>query len=316
MSILVTGGAGFIGSAVAADLLGRGERVVVLDAFDETLYDSATKRANLAWVAEHGAFDLVEGDVRDGDLLAEVFRHHAVPRVVHLAAVAGVRQSIGNPALYYDVNATGTARLLQAARRAGVADFVVASSSSVYGANEKTPFAETDPVDRPVSPYAASKRAMELLCAADVSLHGGHIGCLRFFTVYGPRQRPDMAMHKFMRLLSSGEALPVYGDGTSARDYSYIDDVVAAVRAALERQHGFRLYNVGGDRVTPLRELVDLLGEVVGVAPQIEELPMQAGDVRVTWADLARSRAELGYAPRTPLREGLERMWQWYRTRT
>jgi len=313
MKILVTGGAGFIGSAIAADLLSRGEQVLVLDALDETLYDEATKRRNLSWLAEHGSFDLVEGDVGDAEALADLFGRYPIGRVVHLAALAGVRQSIANPASYFDVNATGTARLLQAGRRAGVTDFVVASSSSVYGANSKTPFAETDPVDRPMSPYAASKRAMELLCAADVSLHGGNISCLRFFTVYGPRQRPDMAIHKFMRLLSAGDAIPMFGDGTSARDYSFIDDVVVAARAALERPRGFRLYNVGGDRVTTLRALIDVIGDIAGVAPRIEELPVQPGDVTITHADLTRSREELGYTPDTPLRDGLERMWQWYR---
>jgi UDP-glucuronate 4-epimerase len=313
VSILVTGGAGFIGSAVAADVLGRGERAVVLDSFDETLYDEATKRRNLTWLAEHGSFDLVEGDVRDVETLAEVFGHYPIDHVVHAAAAAGVRASIAKPALYFDVNVTGTARLLQAGRRAGLTDLVLASSSSVYGGNHKTPFAETDAVNCPMSPYAASKRAMELLCAADVSLHGGNISCLRFFTVYGPRQRPDMAIHMFMRLLSAGEAIPMFGDGSSARDYCYIDDVVAAVRAALERPRGFRLYNVGGDRVTMLRELIDLIGEVGGVAPRIEELPVHPGDVSITHADLTRAREELGYAPRTTLREGLERMWQWYR---
>ena len=182
----------------------------------------------------------------------------------------------------------------------------------MYGANTKTPFAETDPVELPVSPYAASKRAMELLAVADQALHGGDVTCLRFFTVYGERQRPEMAIHKFMRMLSHGDAIPMFGDGSTARDYTYITDIVDGVERALERPRGFRIYNLGGDRVVLLRELIGEIAAVVGVEPRIEQLPMQPGDVLITSADLERARAELGYQPQTPLREGLEQMFAWF----
>ncbi|MFP4596734.1 MAG: NAD-dependent epimerase/dehydratase family protein [Persicimonas sp.] len=312
MNILITGAAGFIGSACAVGFLRRGDDVIIVDSFESTLYERSLKEDNLAWVKSHGEVSFYEDDIRERDAMEKIFEAHDVDLVVHLAAVAGVRPSIENAPLYYDINVTGTATLIEVARARGVEDFVLASSSSVYGGNEKTPFAESDPVDSPISPYAASKRALELLARTDQHLHGGNISCLRFFTVYGPRQRPEMAIHKFMRLLDDGESIPMFGDGTSGRDYTYIDDIVQGVVAAAERLDGFRIYNLGGDRVTHLKELIDTIGEVLGVEPDIEQLPMQPGDVDITNADLTRSRTELGYDPQTSIREGIEEMWAWY----
>ncbi len=314
MRILVTGGAGFIGSSTVRSLAEQGHECVVFDSFEPLLYGRDIKERNLAWASEPGGVSLVEGDVRDAAALQRLFGGASFDAIVHFAAVAGVRPSIEQPALYYDINVTGTARLLEAARRAGASRFVLASSSSVYGANSKTPFAETDPVEAPISPYAASKRAMELLASADQELHGGDMTCLRFFTVYGERQRPEMAIHKFMRMLAGGEAVPMFGAGSTGRDYTYIGDIVAGVQRALERPRGFRIYNLGGDEVVRLNDLIGAIAAVIGVDARIEKLPLQPGDVPLTSADLTRARSELGYEPRTSLEDGLQRMWRWLET--
>jgi UDP-glucuronate 4-epimerase len=313
--LLLTGGAGFIGSSCLAAWLERGDQVTVVDSFEATLYDRATKEANLAWARGRGAFDFAEIDLRDRAALDRVMAAAAPERVVHMAAVAGVRQSIAAAPHTFDVNVTGTAQLLAAGRAAGVREFVLASSSSVYGGNVKTPFAEDDPVGRPISPYAASKRAMELMARADQHLHGGHITCLRLFTVYGPRQRPEMAFHKFMRLIDGGAPVPMFGDGSTGRDYTYVGDIVQGVTRALGALDGFRIYNLGSDRVVRLADAIALIAEVVGKPARIAPLPAQPGDVDLTSADLTRSRAELGYAPKTDLRAGLEAMWAWYQSK-
>jgi len=313
MNILITGGAGFIGSACAVEALGRGWSVTILDSFDETLYERSRKDANLAWIETHGAVRFIEGDLRDGQTLGEVFgSRDTFDVILHLAALAGVRPSIQLAPTYYDVNVTGTMRLIEHARARGMSRFVLASSSSVYGGNEKTPFAESDPVHEPISPYAASKLAMEIAARTDWSLHGGDITCLRFFTVYGPRQRPEMAMHKFMRLMADGEPIPMFGDGTTGRDYTFIDDIVDGVFRSIERPDGFAIYNLGGDRVVTLSSLIQAIGDVVGVEPKIDTLPMQPGDVLLTNADLTIARATLGFAPRTSLEQGLSKMWAWF----
>jgi UDP-glucuronate 4-epimerase len=256
--------------------------------------------------------NFVEGDIRDVETLEKTMK--GCDAVVHLAAVAGVRPSLDNPSHYYDINVTGTSNVLEVGRALGIDRYAIASSSSVYGGNTKTPFAESDPVNEPVSPYAASKRSLELLVGTAQRLHGGNMSCLRFFTVYGPRQRPEMAIHKFMRLLVAGESIPMFGDGTSGRDYTYIDDIVAGVRQSLDRADGFNIYNLGGDEVVLLRDLIATIGEVVGVEPNIDQQPMQKGDVFVTNADLTKSRAELDYVPTTSIRDGIEKMWAWYQT--
>jgi len=311
MKILVTGGAGFIGAHVTEKLRERGDDVVVLDNFND-FYDPAIKRANVA------AFDgvkVVEGDIRDGELVARLFAEEGFDAVLHLAAMAGVRRSLSDPLLYSDVNVRGTQILLRQLEARPETRFVFASSSSVYGANESVPFREDDDIHQPVSPYAATKRAGELLAFTHHHLYGTPVTCLRFFTVYGPRQRPEMAIHKFTRMILDGEAIPFFGDGSTRRDYTYIDDIVDGVLRALDRPNGYRIYNLGESETVSLADLVRLIGEVSGCEPILDRQPLQAGDVMVTYADVSRARAELGYEPRTPLREGLERFLAWYRER-
>ena len=312
-SVLVTGAAGFIGSQLCEALLARGDRVVGLDNFND-FYDPAIKRGNLAGLAGRPGFTLVEGDIRDGPALARLLAEHAPTSVVHLAAMAGVRPSLQDPVLYHDVNCTGTAVLLQAAHAAGIGRFVFGSSSSVYGGNPKVPFHEDDDVSRPVSPYAATKRANELTCHTFHHLYGMDIACLRFFTVYGPRQRPEMAIHKFVRMTEAGEALPLFGDGRSERDYTYVDDILDGVLKAHDQSRGFRIYNLGESRTISLRDLVAAIGRATGREPRVDWQPPQPGDVPRTYADIGRAKAELGYAPKVDLDEGLRRFVAWYRS--
>ncbi|GAB4224040.1 MAG: GDP-mannose 4,6-dehydratase [Acidobacteriota bacterium] len=313
-AVLVTGAAGFIGSHVVDHLLARGDTVVGLDNFDP-FYDPALKRENLAAALAAPGFTLVEGDLRDRALVDRVLAEHRVDAVVHLAARAGVRPSLADPELYADVNVRGSAVVFEAARAAGITRVIYASSSSVYGGNEKLPFAEDDPVDHPVSPYAATKKANELQAHVYSRLYGMTMIGLRFFTVYGPRQRPEMAIASFTRRIAEGRPVPMYGDGTSRRDYTYIDDIVAGVLAALDRGEGYRIYNLGESRTTSLARLIELIGEALGVTPQIERLPEQPGDVPATWADIRRARDELGYDPQVPVEDGIRRYVAWFRER-
>jgi UDP-glucuronate 4-epimerase len=308
MKILVTGGAGFIGSHVAERLLARGDEVVVLDNFND-FYDPAIKRANAR--ALEGA-RIVEGDIRDTECVSALFAEGDFDAVVHLAAMAGVRRSILDPLHYADVNIRGTQVLLEEVRHDRTR-FVFASSSSVYGANESVPFKEDDDIHQPVSPYAATKRAGELLCFTHAHLFGTPMTCLRFFTVYGPRQRPEMAIHKFVRKCLVGEPLPFFGDGTTQRDYTYVDDIVDGVLRSLDRDSGYQIYNLGESQTISLVELVKAIGEATGVEPELDRQPFQPGDVKVTYADISKARRDLGYDPSTPLREGLERFMDWYR---
>jgi UDP-glucuronate 4-epimerase len=312
MKILLTGAAGFIASHLAERLLAAGHQVVGLDNFDD-FYDASTKERNLAVALDHAAFSLVRGDIRDPDCLASL--PEGLDTVVHVAARAGVRPSITQPVLYYDVNVTGTLRLLELARARGIARFVFASSSSVYGNNARVPFSEEDPVDHPISPYAASKRAGELLCHSYTHLHGITCLALRFFTVYGPRQRPDLAIHAFARLLARGEKIPMFGDGTSQRDYTYIDDlldgVVAGLRWVDDHPHAYEIVNLGESRTVSLAEMIHVLGEEMGVEPLVRRLPMQPGDVERTYADISKARRLLGYAPRWGFREGIREFVGW-----
>ena len=311
-TVLLTGAAGFIGSHVAERLIGEGCAVIGLDNFCD-FYDPARKRANVAGLLQAERFTLVEGDIRDRDAVEAAFAAHAPDVVVHLAAMAGVRPSIERPSYYADVNVNGTSVLLDAAVKHNVNRFVFASSSSVYGNNEKVPFSEDDPVDYPISPYAATKRSCELICHTFWHIHRLPIFCLRFFTVYGPRQRPDLAIAKFLRLVAAGEAIPFFGDGSTSRDYSYIDDIVVGVMAAIDRCDRFGIYNLGGSSPVTLNELVETIGEVVGRPVEIDRRPMQPGDVNRTYADLGRSTPELGYAPTTKLIDGIRRQWAWMR---
>lgn len=310
MRVLVTGAAGFIGTHLCEQLLARGDTVSGLDNFND-FYDPRLKRAHIQPSLAHGQFTLYEGDILDPVLLERVFQEAQPDRVVHLAAWAGVRPSIDRPLLYQQVNVEGTTRLLEACRRFGVRHFVFASSSSVYGDRDHVPFRETDNVDHPVSPYAATKKAGELLCYTWHHLFGLHTHCLRFFTVYGPRQRPEMAIHKFARLMLRGEPIPVFGDGQSSRDYTYIDDIIQGVIASLDRCEGYRVYNLGEQTTTRLGELVELLSEALGCPAKMDYLPNQAGDVQRTFADIQRAQEELGYRPQVDMREGLRRFAVW-----
>ncbi len=312
MNVLVTGGAGFIGSAVTDRLLARGDRVVCLDSFD-TFYDPRIKRKNIEAAAGHGYFTLVEGDIRDGDLLDRLAAAHPIDAVIHSAARAGVRPSIEAPQLYEDVNIKGTMNLLELARKIQPGNFVFLSSSSVYGVNRKVPFAETDPVDHPISPYAATKKACELICHTYHHLFGLNITCVRPFTVYGPRQRPEMAIHKFTRMIDQGRAIPLFGDGSSRRDYTYIDDLVDGVVRALDRPLGYDVINLGEQETIALKDLVRLIEENLGKKAEVEAHPDQPGDVPITYADISRARDVLGYAPQVKVAEGVRRFVDWYR---
>ncbi len=313
--ILVTGGAGFIGSHLTRRLLGRGERVTVLDDFND-FYDPARKRRNVAALetaAPGERFALVEGDIRDSALVERLFAAGRFDAVVHLAARAGVRPSLREPILYEDVNCIGTLRLLEAARHHGPQRFIFGSSSSVYGINTKVPFAEADEVNLPISPYATTKRTGELLCYNYHHLYGFRVSCLRFFTVYGPAQRPEMAIAKFTDLLARGETVPMYGDGASRRDYTFVDDIVDGLVAALDLSPRFEIFNLGGADTTALADLVQWIAAELAVEPRIEYLAAQPGDVPITYADVSKAARVLGYSPKVPIREGLRRYVRWYR---
>lgn len=312
-TILITGAAGFIGSHLCERLVDTGHRVVGFDNFCD-FYERSRKEANLdAKLRRHERFTLIEADIRDRDAVFAAFGEHKPDHVIHIAAMAGVRPSIENPKYYTEVNLDGTVNLLDAAVATGCGRFVFASSSSVYGNNEKVPFAEADPVDYPISPYAATKRSGELICHTYHHLHGLAIACLRFFTVFGPRQRPDLAISKFLRLVADDKPIPMFGDGSTSRDYTYIDDIIDGIVAACEHipTHGYRIWNLGGSSPVTLREMIRTIGRVVGREPRIDPKPMQPGDVDRTYADVSRSEAELGYGPKVSFEQGVRRQWQW-----
>lgn len=310
--VVVTGGAGFIGSHLCEALLRSGHQVVALDSFDD-FYDPAVKRRNLSTASTHKHFTLVEADIRDAERLRNVI-DDSVDAVVHLAARAGVRPSIEQPLLYQDVNVGGTLALLEACRRQPQCKFIFGSSSSVYGNNRKVPFAETDRVDHPISPYAATKKAGELLCHTYHHLYGLPMTCLRFFTVFGPRQRPDLAIHKFVRRIDEGHPIPVFGDGSMRRDFTYIDDIISGLMRAIERCDGYHVYNLGHSHPVALSELISLIEEATGKKTTIERLPAPPGDVVCTFADVTLARSELGYEPSTDIRTGLARFVEWFRS--
>jgi UDP-glucuronate 4-epimerase len=312
MKVLLTGAAGFIASHLAERLLEGGTEVVGLDNFDD-FYDPVVKERNLSTVREHDGFTLVRGDIRDRDVLGSV---PEIDTVVHVAARAGVRPSIDDPVLYYDVNVNGTLQLLELARMRGIERFVFASSSSIYGNHDQVPFSENHRVDHPISPYAATKKAGELMAHSYTHLYGITCLCLRFFTVYGPRQRPDLAIHKFARLMVAGKEVPMFGDGTSQRDYTYIDDVLQGVMGGLnwvsENPGGYAIVNLGESRTVELREMIQVLAQELGVEPRIRRLPMQPGDVERTYADISRARELLGYDPSWDFRDGIRQFLDWF----
>ncbi len=312
LNVFVTGAAGFIGSHVAEALLSRGDTVCGLDNFDP-FYDRALKEKNLASLRENARFSFVEADIRDGGALARWEKEVRADALIHLAAKAGVRPSVADPAGYADVNVNGTIRVLEWARGREVPKMLFASSSSVYGGNRKVPFSEHDFVDHPVSPYAATKKAGELLCHTYSHLYSMNVVALRFFTVYGPRQRPEMAICKFTRQILEGTEIDLYGDGSSRRDYTYIDDIVSGVLGALDAPSGYRVYNLGESATISLSDLVALLEKACGRPAFRRQRPPQPGDVPITYADISRARKEIGYDPRTPIDQGVARFVDWYR---
>jgi UDP-glucuronate 4-epimerase len=314
MKAIVTGGAGFLGSHLVDRLLAEAADVIVVDNFDP-FYDRATKEANLAQALKSPRCQLEELDIRDARRVEDLVRRCRPDVIVHLAARAGVRPSIADPRLYTEVNVLGTVNWLDAASRLEPKPrFVYASSSSVYGDRAVGPFRETDPVDLPVSPYAATKKACELLAHTFHHLHGLPVAGLRFFTAFGPRNRPDLAIAKFVRLIDEGRPVPMFGDGTTRRDYTYVADIVDGIVRAIERCRAHHLYNLGHSEPVALREMIDAISQELGKPARIEILPEQPGDVRQTYADIERAQKDLGYQPATPFREGLRRYVAWYRS--
>lgn len=313
---LVTGAAGFIGSHLVDRLLADGCRVVGVDNFDP-FYSPEEKRRNLAWALEQSSFRLVEADCTDLGALELSLEREEFDVIVHLAAKAGVRPSIDDPLAYVNANVSGTQALLELARRRSTCRFVFGSSSSVYGGNTRVPFSEDDPVDCPISPYAATKRAAELLCHTYHELHGLSVVALRYFTVYGPRQRPDLAIRKFATRMLHHEAVTMYGDGSTERDYTWIDDIIHGTRAAIDRTRDapgrFEIINLGGSRTTSLARLIELIAQAVGVKPEIARRGMQPGDMVRTHADIQKAQRMLGYNPMTPVEEGIPRFVAWLR---
>jgi UDP-glucuronate 4-epimerase len=312
MNLLITGGAGFIGSHLVDRRLAAGDHVTVIDDFND-FYPPATKRGNLAPHRANPRFRLVEGDIRDAAAVEAAFAGQDFDAVVHLAARAGVRPSLDQPILYEEVNVVGTLRLLEAAVRHGRPRFLLASSSSVYGCGRRLPFSEDDPIDRPISPYAATKRGAELHVAATHHLRGLTAVCLRIFTVYGPRQRPEMAIARFLRCVEKGEPIPLYGDGSSSRDYTYVDDAVDGIEAALRAPVEFEIINLGGAHPVSLAELVAAIETATGRKAVVDRQPDQPGDVPATYASVEKAARLLAFRPRVGLPEGLRRTVEWLR---
>ena len=320
----MTGGSGFIGSHLCDALLMKGFRVINLDCLND-YYDPRLKRINTDETRAicdrqklpADRYVVVEHDIRDLPSLQTIFQQYEIGAVVHLAAYAGVRPSIRNPALYADVNLRGTLNVLECMREFGVKRHVFASSSSVYGNNPKVPFSEADPVDNPISPYAATKKSGELLCHTYYHLYGISTACLRFFTVYGPRQRPDLAIRKFTSLMMEDKPIPFYGDGTTQRDYTFISDIIDGVLRALDWTNSdeprYEIFNLGESNTVSLSEMVSTIEKVLGVKAKLNRLAPQPGDVARTWADISKAKAVLGYDPHTPFEEGIEQFVAWYR---
>jgi UDP-glucuronate 4-epimerase len=313
MAILITGGAGFIGSHIVEALLARGDEVVALDDFND-FYDPAVKERNLAAVRDHPGLRLVRGDIADEAAIAQAFGARPIHAVVHLAARAGVRPSLRDPMLYERVNLQGTLLLLEASRRAAVERFLFASSSSVYGQSTTAPFKESDSADRPISPYAATKRAGELHCYTYHHLYGLPVACMRLFTAYGPRQRPDLAIHAFTHKIWAGQPIRAFGDGASARDYTFVTDIVDGFLAAMDRPQPFtyEIINLGNAHPVQLNTLIHLIEDALGRKAIVKPTPEQPGDVRLTYADIGKAQRLLGYRPRISIEEGIERFCAWF----
>src|SRR5277367_587929 len=313
MNFLVTGGAGFIGSHVCERLLRDGHSVWAFDDLNP-FYDPQLKQRNLREIQSLAKpFEFVHGDITDAAALAEIFSSVKFDQVIHLAARAGVRPSLENPALYQRVNVEGTVNVLEAARKSGVKKITIASSSSVYGLNSKVPFSESDPIFSAISPYAASKLACEALGHVWHHIYKMDVAMLRFFTVYGPRQRPDLAIYKFAKLISCGEPIPVFGDGGTARDYTYVTDTLAGIIACTKKEFGFEIFNLGESETTKLSRLIELLEAALGKKAVIDRQPVQPGDVPITFADISKARAMLGYNPQVKIEQGIKLFAEWFR---
>ncbi len=308
--ILVTGGAGFIGSHLCESLLKAHYKVVCVDNFN-TFYDPGIKGRNISSIINNKEFSLIKADIRNREQLAEAFGRYKPELVIHLAAMPGVRPSIENPFLYYDVNVTGTLTVLETMRSFGVNKMIFASSSSVYGNNSKVPFSESDPVENQISPYASSKRAGELLCFTYHSLYGFDIFCLRFFTVYGPRQRPDLAIHMFTSKIIEDKPLQIFGDCNTSRDYTFISDAIEGIINSVSRLKGFNIYNIGESRTISLSTMIETIENALGKKAIREFLPKQQGDVERTLADITKARKELKYNPAFDFKHGIEEFIKW-----
>lgn len=313
MNFLVTGGAGFIGSHVCERLLQSGHAVWTLDDLSP-FYSPAIKGRNLLEIEALGKpFTFVRGDLTEVAVLNSLFKNVRFDQIIHLAARAGVRPSLEEPGLFQRVNVEGTVNLLEAARHHGVKKILIASSSSVYGVNQKVPFSESDPILSVISPYAASKVACEALGHVYHHLYAMDVAMLRFFTVYGPRQRPDLAIHKFARLITADKPIPVFGDGSTSRDYTFVSDIVDGVMACTQKKVGCEIFNLGDSRTVTLSRLIELLEESLGRKAVIERLPVQAGDVPLTYADITKSQKELGYSPKIKIEEGIPKFVEWFK---
>ena len=309
--ILVTGGAGFIGSHVCDKLLTLDHKVVCLDNFND-YYDPQIKRKNISHNLENPNYFLEEVDIIDVDNLKKIFLKHKINKVIHLAARAGVRPSIKEPQLYFDVNVSGTQNLLDLSRQYNVKTFIFGSSSSVYGNNKKIPFSEEDKVDNQVSPYAATKKCGEVLCNSYSQLFDINIVCLRFFTVYGPRGRIDMAPYKFTKLISEGKTIEMYGDGSSRRDYTYVEDIVSGIISALDKNYKFEIINLGNFHSIELKKFISIVENTVGKKANIVQKPMPIGDVNITYADISKAKNLLDYKPKTSIEEGMKKFVEWF----
>lgn len=312
MTIIITGFAGFIGSNLGEHLISKNHKVIGIDNFDP-FYNRDIKEKNIASLLQSSNFSFYEADIRDKSFLNRIFSIEQPEIIIHLAAKAGVRPSIQNPEEYYDVNVMGTLNILECMKTNGISKMIFASSSSIYGNNRKVPFSETDNVDNPISPYAATKKSCELLCHTYCHLYDFSISCLRFFTVYGPRQRPDLAIYKFTKALLNNDAISIYGDGTSSRDYTHISDIIQGIVNSMDYLNGYDIYNIGESKTISLIELIRLLEKITDKQAKFNYLPLQAGDVERTFADISKAKKKLAYRPQVSIEDGLKDFASWYK---
>jgi len=311
MHYLITGGAGFIGSHLSERLLSEGHEISCIDNFND-YYDPNIKEKNIIISQDYNNYRLIRGEILDEELLGKIFKQNQFDGIVHLAARAGVRPSVLRPKLYEEVNIRGTLNLLELAKKYNIKKFILASSSSVYGNNKKVPFSENDPVDNPISPYAATKKACELIAYTYSTLYNMSVGCLRFFTVYGPRQRPDMAIHKFTKLIASGKEIPIFGDGKVKRDFTYFSDIIDGLVRSIDRCNGYNIYNLGESQVIELMDLVSLIEKYLGKKAKIDWQPRQPGDVEITYADVTKAKNDLDYNPQVNVETGIKQFINWF----